>query len=342
MKVIVDINHPAHVHFFKNAIAALRLQGHEVLVTSREKDVTIALLDALGIEHLTLSRLGKNKLSLLWELLWRDWRLFRVVRRFRPDVMLAIGGTFIAHVGRLTGTPSLVFYDTENASLQNRITYPFATLVVVPNCYKAALPKHHAKYQGYHELAYLHPDYFRPDKDLAVANGYDPAKENFLLRIVSWQANHDVGEKGWNREMLMDVVAMLRDKGKVIISSEQPLGNEFADYLYQGEPAELHHVLAHCRMCLGESATLASEASVLGVPSIYAAEVGRGYTDEQEEKYGLVTNLHELSSNGVIAAAEKILARDTAYWHGRRDKLLDDCRDVTELIVDLALEHGGG
>lgn len=340
MKVLIDVNHPAHVHFFRNAALQLREAGHEVLVTSRDKDVTIALLDALGVPHLTLSRLGSSKLSLLWELLVRDWRLWRVARRFRPDVMLAIGGTFIAHVGAVTGIPSLVFYDTENAVLQNRITYPLATLVVVPECYGAWLPKWHRRYAGYHELAYLHPRYFRPDPVVAEANGLDPARDNFLLRIVSWQANHDVGEKGWNRELLAAVTAHLGQRGKVLISSEQPLGEEFAPHLYRGNPAALHHVLAHCRLCLGESATLASEASVLGVPSIYAANVGRGYTDEQERKYGLVRNLKALDATAIIAATDMLLANQVSHWRAQRDKLLADAVDVTALIVDLVGEYG--
>jgi len=40
--------------------------------------------------------------------------------------------------------------------------------------------------------------------------------------------------------------------------------------------------MAYCRAFIGESATMASEAAVLGVPAVYAAETGRSYTDEQE------------------------------------------------------------
>lgn len=340
MKVLIDINHPAHVHFFRNAAARLKDEGHEVLFTSREKDVTIALLDALGIPHRTLSRLGKSKLALLKELVQRDFRLWRVTREFKPDVMLAIGGTFIAHVGALTGIPSLVFYDTENAKLQNLITYPLARMVVVPQCYQAWLPRRHRRYPGYHELAYLHPDYFRPDQGIATANGLDPAQANFLLRIVSWQANHDVGERGWNADLLSAVVQFLQARGKVIISSELPLGAAFAPYLYRGNPAALHHVLAFCRLCVGESATLASEAAVLGVPAIYAAQTGRGYTDEQEAKYGIVRNLQQLDASAIIAAADDLLALPASHWQQQREQLLGDTLDVSDMIVRLAKEFG--
>ncbi len=45
VRVLFDIVHPAHVHFFKYLHADLVAEGHETLVIAREKDVTLALLD---------------------------------------------------------------------------------------------------------------------------------------------------------------------------------------------------------------------------------------------------------------------------------------------------------
>ena len=60
MKVLVDIIHPAHVHFFRNAISELQKKGHEVAVTARKKDVTIDLLENYGIPFTCLSEVGKG------------------------------------------------------------------------------------------------------------------------------------------------------------------------------------------------------------------------------------------------------------------------------------------
>ena len=68
-------------------------------------------------------------------------------------------------------------------------------------------------------------------------------------------------------------------------------------------------MLAHCRAFVGESATMASECAVLGVPAIYAAQTGRGYTNEQESRYGLVTNLRLLEWGSMQTAVDQILAR---------------------------------
>ncbi len=336
MKILFDINHPAHVHFFHNPILSLSKQGHEIIVTSRNKEMAVELLNTLNIKHIELSAIGKKgKLSLLTELIQKDYRLYQVVRKFKPDIMASIGGIFIAHVGKLTGIPSLVFYDTENATLQNALTYPLASCVITPQCYQSWLPnKRHIKYAGYHELSYLHPKYFQPDRKIAYANGLADKAETFLLRTVSWQANHDFGENGWNIDLLEKLVSLLTEHGKVIISSETLLPEKLRQYAYSGNPAEIHHVMAFCSGFIGESATMASECAMLGVPAVYAAETGRGYTDELEQKYNLVRNIRELNWANVKAAATWILDRDQNKTKKVHKDLLNNSVDVSEYIVD--------
>ena len=42
MKILIDIGHPAHVHLFKNLIGNLRKDGHEVIITARDKEIALA------------------------------------------------------------------------------------------------------------------------------------------------------------------------------------------------------------------------------------------------------------------------------------------------------------
>lgn len=335
MKVLVDVCHPAHVHFFKNAIREWRAEGHAVHVTSRLKDVAVPLLDALGIAHEPLSGARAGAGGLARELVARDAAMVRTVRREKPDVLVALGGTFAAHAGFATRTPSVVFYDTECARLQNLITYPFATRVVVPRCYAAWLPPWSERYAGYHELAYLRPNRFTPDRAVALANGLAASGDSFLIRCVSWQANHDIGEQGWSAATLREVAAFLAKRGRVLISSEAELPPDLQPYRYPGAPAALHDVLAHCRLLVGESATLASEAAVLGVPAIYAAHTGRGYTDEQESRYGLVANIRAITPGAIVTAMERLLAEAPDAIAARRQRLLDDTVDVVDVIKDV-------
>lgn len=341
MRVLVDIIHPAHVHFFRNPLGILGKRGHQVLITSRMKECALDLLDELGLEHRVISTQGgKGVLPLARELLVRERELRRVVRSFRPDVMAGIGGVFIAHVGLLTGIPSLVFYDTENATLQNAITYPFASCVIVPRCYRAWVPaRRHIRYAGYHELSYLHPGRFTPDRGQALANGLDPERDTFLLRLVSWQASHDIGERGWSPELLDAVVARLGERGRVLISAEGELPERHRGLAYRGRRSGLHHVMAFCRALIGESATMASECAVLGVPAIYAAETGRGYTDEQESRYGLVRNVKRLDWPALAPVIDEVLAHPAGHWQSLRRRLIGDSLDVAAFVADCIERH---
>lgn len=340
MRVLIDICHPAHVHFFRWIAAILEQRGHEVLVTSRDKEVTLRLLNEHGWKHQQLSSASKSGTrGLLWELFVRNFALWRKVKEFRPDVMAAIGGIFIAQVGYLSRTPSVVFYDTENAKLQNLLTYPFASLVVVPNCYESWVPRGHVRYQGYHELSYLHPDRFTPDREVALSNGLAISGETFVLRVVSWMANHDVGERGWSPDLLRQVVRYLENKGKVILSSEAELPEDLKSQSYRGNPAELHHVMAFSRLFVGESATMASESVVLGIPAIYVAQTGRGYCNEQEMRYGLLRNITELSYNAITEAVEIMLTVPMDEMRDRHRTMLDESEDVAEYAASLIINQ---
>jgi hypothetical protein len=48
MKILVDINHPAHVHFFKNFIWEMEERGNLILITCSKKDVAIPLLNNIS------------------------------------------------------------------------------------------------------------------------------------------------------------------------------------------------------------------------------------------------------------------------------------------------------
>ncbi|MDH3452569.1 MAG: DUF354 domain-containing protein, partial [Gammaproteobacteria bacterium] len=162
MRVLIDILHPAHVHFFKNFRHEMLERGHQVLVTARDKDVALSLLERLEIPHQVLS-IQRSGAGLALEMALRTTKLISVARRFRPDAMTGIMGPSIAVGGKLLGIPAIVFYDTEFATQTNWFTYPLATAVCTPDCYQGKVRGNHITYAGYHELAYLHPNRFTPD-----------------------------------------------------------------------------------------------------------------------------------------------------------------------------------
>lgn len=334
LRILIDIGHPAHVHFFKNAVKGFRDSEHDVLITSRKKDCALDLLDELGLRHRPISEEHSGSVvAMARELLVRNWRLLQAVREFRPDVMTGVGGIFVSQVGLIMRVPTVVFYDTENAVLQNMLTFPFAHRVVVPDCYRGRTPKKRTlKYRGYHELAYLHDSSFTPNRDTALEAGLADSGNTFLIRIVSWQANHDLGDKGWSESLLRAVVRDLSKEGKVIISSEVELPPDLNGFRYLGSRHAMHHLIAFCRATIVESATVASESAILGTPSIFAANNSRGYVDDISSRYGLIKITNDITSHAISKAFKEVLSVSPSVWQGSRKKLISDTINVTELV----------
>ena len=341
MNILADITHPAHVHFFKNAIWEWRREGHQVLITSRDKDLTLPLLEHYGFEHHMLSRARKGLRSLLWELMTRTVRLLQVARPFQPDVMVAVAGAWIAPVGRLLGVPAVVFYDTEIAKFNNAYVYPLADAVCTPACYQGIAGRHHVRYQGYQELAYLHPRWFTPDPSVLQPLGLSEEEPYILVRTVAWTSHHDVGHRGFSD--LPRLVRALERYGRVLITSEGPLHSDLERNRIRVAPHLIHHVMAFAWLYIGESATMASESAILGVPAIFVSSTRRGYTDEQEEKYGMTLTFSDMATaqEQALAKALELLALPDVKerWQIKCQALLRDCVDVTQWVMDFVARY---
>lgn len=336
MHILCDISHPAHVHFFRNAINAWRERGHQVTIVARDKDITLPLLDEYGYGYRCLSRARRGLAGLALELFEHEGRLCQGFWRNPPDVLIEVAGTFIVHAAKLLHRPSIVFYDTENATLSNAITYPFASAVCTPACYQGDIGARHVRYEGYQELAYLHPNWFRPDPMILTEIGLSPDDPFFVIRFVGWEASHDVAQKGFSFTGKMKLVQELERYGRVIITSESPLTRELEPYRMQLAPSKVHHLLAFATLYIGESATMASESAVLGTPAIFVSPVGRGYTDEQEQRYGLCYTISNQEEQKAIAKTLALVQHPDLKreWQEKRRRLLREKIDVTTWMTD--------
>ncbi len=335
MRVLIDILHPAHVHFFRNFHAEMESRGHEMCITARDKDRSVELLRAFGLPYQQISR-QMSGAGLAVEMAQRTPRLMKVMRPFKPDAMTGIMGPSIALAGalRLRRVPAVVFYDTEFAVQTNRVVYPLAYSVCTPDCYQGTVPGRHPTYAGYHELAYLHPNRFQPDPAVLAEFGVSPEEPYSIVRFVSWQAVHDRQERGLSAKQKRHLVEVLQRRGRVLISSEGPLTPDLADLAVRGPVEQIHHLIAHAQLVVGESATMSSEAAVLGVPAVFIATTGRGYTDDQERRYGLVRHFTEDQYDIALSAIEEILAEPALTWQTARQRLLEEKIDVTAWMVD--------
>ncbi|WP_128906152.1 DUF354 domain-containing protein [Halorubrum amylolyticum] len=334
MRVAFTIQHPAHVHLFRNAIRELVESGDSVFVFVRENDVATDLLDGYGIEYNRLASETKSFAGLVLTQALYETRLLRNCRRIDPDVIVGMGEPGVSHVATLLQTNGLIFTDTENATIQNMLAFPLADRICTPDCYWDNIGKKQWTYPGYHELAYLHPDRFTPDPSVFDDTDVDPDDKYVVLRLVAWNALHDVGSAGFSE--LEAVIEQLESTGtRVIITSESELPDRFDDYLMPTAPEEIHQVLRDADLFIGESATMAAESAVLGTPAIFVSPIHLGYIDELADKYGLVFQFDgdDRQFRGLSKAVSILDGYSAETWRSRRDDLLEDKVDTTCAIL---------
>jgi len=338
MKIIIGICHPKDVHFWKYIINNLENDGHAVKILAWDKDVTLYLLNAYGFNYELIGKNHKNLIGKSYDMFKSDLKVFKIAKRFKPDIFIH-GDPYLAHVSKVFGKLHIDYCDTEHAKLVHLSTFPFSDAVITPSCFKKKInPKKHITFNGYSELAYLHPNYFKPDP--SVLDDLGLSKDNkfkfIILRFVSWGASHDIGQHGFtNKE---DIVRKIEEYGRVFITSEQKLSKDLEKYRITVPPEKIHDLLYYAKMYIGEGATMASEAAVLGTPAIYVNTLRLGYLDEQEEKYGLVYNFSDPKTaqeqafrKAVELLEDKNLRR---RWQKKRERLLNEKKDVTAWITN--------
>lgn len=343
MRILIDINHPAHVHYFRNFYKIMTAKGHQLLVVSRNKEIEHNLLNLYSIPFVDRGKGKSGKFGKFIYLMYADLKLFFIALRYKPDVFLNFLHPYPSHVAKLLRKVSLVFSDTEHAKLHHRLTVPFATKVLTPSCYRIDLGKKHIRFNGYMELCYLHPNYFQPDPSVLTLLNVTGSERYVIIRFVSWAAAHDFGHTGMSLAAKRRVVVELSKHAKVFISSEGTLPEDLEKFRIKIPFHKMHDALYYACLLFGESATMASEAAVLGTPSIFIDNDGRGYTDEQEDKYSLVNNFTESEADQerALQKALEILRQKMGKdeYRQRRKLLLSNCIDPTRFMVEEVLKY---
>lgn len=336
MKIVVDIGHPAHVHFFKNFIWEMKRREHDILITATDKDVSTELLDNYGFDYITMGSYGNSLIEKLINIPIMDLKMYKAAKDFRPDIFVGVAPIRATHTSGLTRKPCIVFDDTEHSKWEHILYIPFAHVICTPSCFKKDLGKKQIRYNGYHELAYLHPNYFKPDPSVLYKLGLRKDDKFVIVRFVAWQASHDIGHYGLNMEAKRKLVKELEKYAKVFITSENPLPQEFEKRLLIIPPERIHDLLYYATLYIGEGATMATEAAVLGVPSIYISPLwdSMGNLDELKKRYGLISNFKD-PELAIYKAAKLLQQQDIKQeWTKKREILLANKIDVIQFMID--------
>lgn len=336
MKILCHLVHPAHFHLFNNILKQLNANGHESLITIRNKDVLEKLLQESSIRYYKISEIENpsNKLRLIFGVLRKAYSLIKISRIFNPDIMIS-SATEVAIAGKILKIPTILFFedDLEYVKKWAIIAGPLASVLMCPeSCSAGRWANKAVKYNGYHELTYLHPKYI----DGAINKSIE-TKRKFLLRLAKLTAYHDTNNTGIDNAVAHKIINKLKAKGEVYISAERELPNEIKELKLKIKPSNILKFMSEVDLFVGDSQTMAAEAAVLGVPSLrFNNFVGKlGYLEELERKYGLTYGIKTSESEILLEKIDELLniPNIKAEWQKRRMKMFSEKIDVTAFMV---------
>ena len=104
---------------------------------------------------------------------------------------------------------------------------------------------------------------------------------------------------------------------------------------YAPPEVRLRAFIAYAQSVVGESATMSSEAAVLGVPAVFIATTGRGYTDDEEARYKLVRHIKDDEFDRAVEVIRETLSGSPReFGREARKRLLSEKIDVTAWMID--------
>ncbi len=339
MNILVDIGHPAHVHLYRNFITEIKARGWDVIITVRDIPAAKMLLDLYKLPYIELgsksdSIFGKALNQVLYLI-----RILKIIRRNR--IKLSIGSSIILpQISLISRTKSLVFDDDDDEvePLFVYFAHPFASTLLSPDVLVGRRKrKDTIYYASLHELAYLHPNRFRPDPQILSEVGLKQGEVFFILRFNAFKAYHDTGIRGLSLDQKLQIINFLKTRGKIFITSESKIEPELKEYQLPLSADKIHSLMYFATMFIGDSQTMTSEAAVLGTPSVrmnsFAGRIS--YLEEEENKYGLTYAFKTNEFDEMFIKIKELLNTQNLKleWRKRRDQLLADKIDLTAFMV---------
>lgn len=334
MKVLIDVGHPKEVNIFKSVIWNLEGKGHTVKIFVRDKEHAKEILDSYGFEC-ELGEHYKRFTKKAVGILKNNFKLYKISKRFKPHIF--VGSFYTAQVSKLFRRPHIGIADTECATLALRLMLPFTNVVLAPSCFNRHIGPKLVRFNGYFELNYLHPNHFTPDPSVLEGLNLKESDNYILLRFSSLESHHDIGVKGFDfrsREEIKEFIRKIEDYGRIFLSSEQLMGRELEKYRLKVPVKDFHSFMSFSTLYMGDGASMAAEAAIMGTPSIYVSTSRRGYLDELEERYSLaytITNREEAFAKAIELLEDKDLKKK---WQEKREKMLSEKIDTTKFMAE--------
>ena len=273
MKIWYDACTGKHVRYGAAIAKRLRKSGHEVIFTTREHPDTVALARIIGENPIVVGKYRPESLfSRLEESANRVIQFSKLFRDNPPEIAISHQSVELCRTAFGLGIPIILTADTPHAKAVNKLTIPFATMLVVSE----ALPKRFLenycpdniiRFKGVDETAWI--------KDLKPPKTSDFKKPLIVVREFETKAAYALGTS----DLIAEIAKKLEVLGNVLFLKRY---GETA----KEEIVDSARIVANADLVVSAGGTIAREAALQGVPSIVISEMGRTHVNRYLARKG--------------------------------------------------------
>ncbi|NLW19652.1 MAG: DUF354 domain-containing protein [Candidatus Cloacimonetes bacterium] len=342
MNILIDINHPAQVHYFRNLYHILK-DRHNLVVTTKDVELQTRLLKAHDIPYISFGKKSDSLMGKFFRQTGYSLRSLKIMKEH--DIDVAFGSSVSnVHAAKFCKAISIATTDSDLSvlPLSAKFVYPLANFLMTPDALAFQKVKNQICYPGFQELAYLHPQRFTPDQSVLAENDLSEHEPFFVLRFTAFKAHHDVGMYGLSLDQKQKLVLLLEKHGRVIITTETK-HTQFEKYAAKSSPEKIHSLLYYAKMLICDSQTMTTEAAVLGTPAFrcntFAGKLS--VIEEIEKKYDLAYSYHPRHFDWMYERIKILLADPDLKekWNLKRQRMLRQKIDVTAFWAWLLDNH---
>jgi len=328
------------VHTWKNMIKHIKSNGGQVFIRARNYGNTLILLRCLGFDYRSFSPISSRyfkPLDMVKHLVY----CIKIKSKFKPSVVFGFG-IDAAIIAKICNVFSLIFTDSEPVGIQNTITRWLSSIILTPSCYRINLGKKQLKVPSYKELAYLHPNLFYPDSSVLKEIGVNEGEKYIILRCNAFDAVHDINRNGLTLVDKYGLLKELEPLTKIFISSETSLSDPLKQYELPTIVNRIHHILFFATLLITDTGTMATEAALLGTPTLlYLSNYYNfGNFNELEYKYSLVHCFNDPSLLSLKAIELIKLRNPNLDYLVNRNNLLQEKVNMNHILIKLLNEYG--
>lgn len=334
--IAFDVPHIADFNMLKNSILILaQRERFEIVVYTLNRGLLYKIVRAELPTEVSVIKLGQWKRNIFLKLFvtnfFRSIQFFIEFIKSRPSIGVSPGSLPFSLALFLMRIKSLQFSDDVERWFLNSLESLFATEKYFPKVTKNFSNKRIRKIAMLKQWAFLSPKYFVPTPEILEAFGLEERKYFFVREILTGSTNY----KGQMEYLISKIADKFPNDYRVVLSLEDKsvFNNYPRGWILLNEPIDhFHSLIYYCKALISSGDSMAREAGVLGVPSIYCG-FRRMESNVILEQKGILLQVPYLQVPDILEkiTKNKIVFEDQETF---RKQLSLDFIELTDYIVE--------